>query len=278
MKSIPFLILWVALAQCSFAQGSENTSFPKQTTMANDLPSKQHVWAFLMAGQSNMAGRGTVEPSDTIPDPRILTIDQKNQIVVAKEPLHYYEPTRTGLDCGLSFARTLLKSLPDNVTILLVPTAVGGSSIQQWLEDSTWRDVKLLSNAKEKITVASKVGVFKGILWHQGEANANTIDDIEKHPARLRALASILRDITGNKNLPFLIGELGSFSDNAELFQKLNDQLHAYSKTDKNSAVISTSDLPHKGDNLHFNSEAQRKMGERFALTFVSQFLVHARR
>jgi hypothetical protein len=278
MKSIPFLILSVALAQCSFAQGSENTSFPKQTTMANDLPSKQNVWAFLMAGQSNMAGRGTVEPSDTIPDPRILTIDQKNQIVVAKEPLHYYEPTRTGLDCGLSFARTLLKSLPDNVTILLVPTAVGGSSIQQWLEDSTWRDVKLLSNAKEKTTIASKVGVFKGILWHQGEANANTIDDIEKHPARLRALASILRDITGIKNLPFLIGELGSFSDNAKLFQKLNDQLHAYSKTDKNSVVVSTSDLPHKGDNLHFNSEAQRKMGERFAQTFVSQFLVHARR
>jgi hypothetical protein len=278
MKPIPFFILCVALAQSSFAQGTENTSFPKQTTMAKDLPPKQNVWAFLMAGQSNMAGRGTVEPADTIPDPRILTINQKNEIVVAKEPLHYYEPTRTGLDCGLSFARTLLQSLPDNVSILLVPTAVGGSSIQQWLGDSTWRDVKLLSNAKEKITAASRVGVFKGILWHQGEANANTIDDIEKHSSRLRTLVSTLRDVTGNKSLPFLIGELGSFSDNAELFQRLNEQLRAYSKTDKHSAVIMTSDLPHKGDNLHFNSEAQRKMGERFAQTFVSQFLVRARR
>jgi hypothetical protein len=278
MKSILLYILLGALVQSSFAQGTENTSFPKQTTMTKDLPSKQNVWAYLMAGQSNMAGRGTVEPSDAVPDPRILTINQKNEIVVAKEPLHYYEPTRTGLDCGLSFARTLLKSLPDSVSILLVPAAVGGSSIQQWIGDSTWRDVKLLSNAKEKITVTSKVGVFKGILWHQGEENANTIDDIEKHPARLTTLVSMLRDIAGNKNLPFLIGELGSFSDNKELFQKLNEQLRAYSKTDKNSAVINTSDLSHKGDNLHFNSEAQRKMGERFAQTFVSQFLIHARR
>jgi hypothetical protein len=58
--------------------------------------------------------------------------------------------------------------VPDNVTILLVPAAVGGSSIQQWLEDATCRDVKLLTNAREKIAEASKVSVFKGILWHQG--------------------------------------------------------------------------------------------------------------
>jgi hypothetical protein len=278
MKSILICILLAALVQSSFAQGTGNTSFPKQIIMANDLPSKQNVWVFLMAGQSNMAGRGTVEPSDTIPDTRILTINQNNEIVVAKEPLHYYEPTRTGLDCGLSFARALLKSLPDNVSILLVPAAVGGSSIQQWIGDSTWRDVKLLSNAKEKMMIASKAGVFKGILWHQGEANANTVDDIGKHAARLRILISMLRDIAGNKTLPFLMGELGSFSDNAELFQKLNEQLKAYSNTDKNSAVIGTSDLPHKGDNLHFNSEAQRRMGERFAQTFVSQFLPNAKR
>jgi hypothetical protein len=272
MKSVLLFVLSITILQCCFAQDVVNISFPKQTIVIKNLPPKQNVWAFLMAGQSNMAGRGEVEPSDTIPDPRILTINQKNEIVLAKEPLHYYEPGRTGLDCGLSFAKTLLKSLPGDVTILLVPTAVGGSSIQQWLGDVVWRDVKLLTNAREKITAASDVSVFKGILWHQGESNAN-VADIEQHVSRLGELVSILRDLTGNKQQPFLIGELGSFSTDAENFEKINEQLRAYSKTDKYSAIIKTDDLPHKGDNLHFNSEAQRKMGERFAQAFVTQFL-----
>ncbi len=274
MKTVLLFVFSIAILQSSLAQDVVSSSFPKQTTVINRLPPKQNVWAFLMAGQSNMAGRGDVEPSDTIPDPRILTINQKNEIVIAKEPLHYYEPGRTGLDCGLSFAKTLLKSVPGDVTILLVPTAVGGSSIQQWLGDQTWHDVKLLSNAKEKIAAALQVAVFKGILWHQGESNANVRpNDIERHTERLGALATTLRELTGNKDQPFLIGELGSFSKEPENFEMLNEQLRAYSKTDKYSAIIKTNDLPHKGDNLHFNSEAQRKMGERFAQAFASQFL-----
>src|SRR5687767_13223392 len=103
------------VSQQVLSQGSVATFFPKERELAKDLPEKKNVWVFLMAGQSNMAGRGLVEPQDTISDTRILTISKDNEIVLAKEPLHYYEPSRTGLDCGLSFARTLLRSVPKNV-------------------------------------------------------------------------------------------------------------------------------------------------------------------
>ncbi|MEQ8808135.1 MAG: sialate O-acetylesterase, partial [Imperialibacter sp.] len=33
---------------------------------------KPQTWVFVMAGQSNMAGRGIVEPQDTVTNPRIL--------------------------------------------------------------------------------------------------------------------------------------------------------------------------------------------------------------
>jgi len=260
------------------SQGSVTTFFPKQRELAKDLPEKKNVWVFLMAGQSNMAGRGLVEPQDTISDARIFTINKDNEIVFAKEPLHYYEPTRTGLDCGLSFARTLLSSVPKNVTLLMIPTAVGGSSIQRWLGDSTWHDVKLLSNSKEKIAVAKRVGVFKGILWHQGEANSNSVVETEGHAARLSALADTLRTIIGVKNLPFMVGELGSFSTKPDLFAMMNQQLAAFTVTDKYSALIKTGDLIHKGDNLHFDGPAQRQMGERFAQAFVSRFMPWAKR
>lgn len=231
-----------------------------------------------MAGQSNMAGRGLVEPQDTISDARILTINKDNEIVLAKEPLHYYEPSRTGLDCGLSFARTLLRSVCKNVSLLIIPTAVGGSSIQRWLGDSTWHDVKLLSNTKEKIAVAKRVGVFKGILWHQGEANSNSVAETEGHAVRLSALADTLRTIIGVTNLPFMAGELGSFSKKPELFNLMNQQLATFTMADKYSALIKTGDLIHKGDNLHFDGPAQRQMGERFAQAYVSRFMSWAKR
>ncbi len=268
--AITFLALFIITAPPLSAQ-SIPTYFPKKIEKPAKLPQKKNVWIFVLAGQSNMAGRGLVEPQDTIADPRILTINQNDEVVLAKEPLHYYEPPRTGLDCGMSFARTLIKSVPKNVSLLIVPIAVGGSSIQQWLGDSTWHDIKLLSNAKEKMAVAKKFGIYKGILWHQGESNANE-RDIPQHTSRLTALADSLRRIAGVKDLPFVVGELGSFSNNPEMFSRINERLQAFTKTDRHSALITTSDLPHKGDNLHFDGPAQRTMGERFAKAYVEKF------
>lgn len=274
--------MWLALAalplQRTFSQGVISTNFPKEIQQATHLPAKEKVWIFLLAGQSNMAGRGLVEPRDTLPNPRILTVNQHDEIVLAKEPLHYYEPTRTGLDCGMSFAKTLLMTVPADVSILVVPAAVGGSSIQQWLGDSTYREVRLLTNMRKKIAVARKVGVVKGILWHQGETNAMNGLEVEQHADNLKKLATIFRDIGGDAQLPFLMAELGSFSKFPEAFMKLNAQLVAYAKTDPFSLLIRTSDLKHKGDSLHFDAEGQRQMGERFASEFTARFLTASKK
>lgn len=272
-------VKWLAMTVATmlyanaFAQDAVKTYFPKQTVTPQQLPGKNKVWIFLLAGQSNMAGRGLVEPQDTIPDQRILTINQQNEVVLAKEPLHYYEPSRTGLDCGMSFARTLLKSVPEDVTLLLVPVAVGGSSVQQWLGDSTWRDVKLLTNAKEKISALKNTGTFKGVLWHQGESNANTTADIMKHRDRLAEMARTFRNLTRERKLPFLVAELGSFSKSPELFGLMNRQLALFADSDRYTALIKTGDLTHKGDFLHFDGPSQRRMGERFAEAYVMKFL-----
>ena len=146
MRSIilPAIIFSVS---CSHKTVVERTTyFPKRIEIMSTGINKENVWVFIMAGQSNMAGRGIVEPGDTVPDKRIMSINKEGHIILAKEPLHFYEPERTGLDCGLSFAKTLIKKIPDSISILMIPTAVGGSSIKQWLEDSLYRNVKLFSN------------------------------------------------------------------------------------------------------------------------------------
>ena len=244
------------------------TYFPTQIQLMTSDQKKDNVWVFIMAGQSNMAGRGIVEPEDTIDDKRILSINKEGQVIIAKEPLHFYEPERTGLDCGLSFAKALIKKIPDSVSILLIPTAVGGSSISQWLNDSLYRNVKLFSNFLAKVEIGKQNGSIKGILWHQGESDANE-KNISFYKQRLGLLLSKFRTAVGNHELPVLIGELGSFAEDPANFTLINKAIHEYAAEDKNSRIIPTKDLKDKGDRLHFNSKGQRIMGKRFAEEYL---------
>lgn len=229
---------------------------------------KTETWVFLMAGQSNMAGRGAVEAQDTLTDEKILTIDKDNQIIKAKEPIHFYEPNMKGLDCGLSFAKTLQKNINKKVTILLIPTAVGGSYIGQWLGDSVQRKVRLLTNFKEKMAFAKTKGIVKGIIWHQGESDA-TAKRIPVYEQNLRKLFGIFRSYAGNDKLPIILGELGSYSKTPENWSAINDIMKKYVASDPHTALIITSDLTHKGDFVHFNSDGQRQMGQRYAEAYL---------
>jgi len=249
-------------------------NFPKQQIEAGKLPDKQNLWVFMLAGQSNMAGRGFVEPRDTIPHPRIVTITKEKQWILAKEPLHFYEPSLTGLDCGLSFGREMIKQIPDSVTIAIIPCAVGGSKIQQWLGDSIYRNVQLLSNIKNNLEFAKQYGVVKGILWHQGEGDARTAL-ISKYEKNLEELIRVFRKEAGNDDLPFLMGELGSFvtSEVQRKRDSINDIMHIVAKKDEHAFVIGTGDLACKADSVHFNSAGQRLMGWRFARIYSGYYV-----
>jgi hypothetical protein len=271
MKSFIVLIVFIILIHVSFGQNQENRAinFPKSIELINEIPDKENVWVFILAGQSNMAGRAFIEPEDTTFNKRILSINKDGQLVYAKEPLHFYEPSRRGLDCGLSFAQNLINNIPDSITILLIPTAVGGSSVTQWLGDSTHRKVKLLTNFYSKVDIAKGYGNIKGILWHQGENDANS-RDISKYEIKLSSLFEVFRTFIGNINLPILVGELGSYSSNNENWKLINEKINEVAKKDSTIHVVSTFDLKDNGDKVHFNSEGQRMMGERMAAKFVS--------
>lgn len=269
MKHFFILLFIIGLFSGKYQDDSTRTRFfPKVEVPVKQLPKKENTWVFIMAGQSNMAGRGQVEPQDTIPEARILTINQQNRAILAKEPLHFYEPNLTGLDCGLSFGKVLISRIPANVSVVLIPTAVGGSSISQWLGDSTHRSVALLTNFREKVAVAQELGQIKGILWHQGESDATT-QDIPEYKNRLTHLFKKFREIAGDKNLPIIAGELGSFSRDKVNWQKINEQIRNYSRSDKNCRIVFTADFQHKGDSIHFNSAGQRLFGKRLAQEYI---------
>ncbi|MCD6597407.1 MAG: sialate O-acetylesterase, partial [Bacteroidales bacterium] len=278
MKIFVLLLLNLSFASSLLSQNiiqkpaldNRTKNFPKHIDYVNNMPAKHNLWVFVLAGQSNMAGRGHVKPADTLSDSRILSITKDRQWILAKEPLHFYEPKLTGLDCGLSFGREMLKHVPDSVSIALIPCAVGGSSIQQWLGDSLFRNVQLLSNFNDMLSFAKQYGSVKGILWHQGESDA-TSNLIPKYKQSLNKLILAFRNEAGNDHLPFLIGELGAFANPERQIRwdYINQIIHEVAAKDENAFVIGTEDLECKADSIHFNSVAQRSMGWRFARLFA---------
>jgi Carbohydrate esterase, sialic acid-specific acetylesterase len=264
MKTNRTWVLLVSLFFLAAFTGKENGD------TLDGMGDKKNVWVFILAGQSNMAGRGLIEPQDTVTNSKIFTINKNGEIILAKEPLHFYEPTLANLDCGLSFGKELVKHIPKNIQILLIPTAVGGSSISQWINDSTFRKVKLYSNFEEKVKIGKERGTIKGILWHQGESDSKG-ENVGLYEGRLKILFEKFRNTVGNNSLPILIGELGSFSRNKPGWKAINEHIYHYASTDKNVSIITTQDFKHKGDSIHFNSEGQREMGKRFALEFAKR-------
>lgn len=273
-----FIITVCILTSCSQKDvGIRTRYFPKAELKNEVLPKKENLWVFLLAGQSNMAGRGFVEPQDTVPSERVLTINKKGDLIIAKEPLHFYERSELGLDCGLSFGKAMIQYIPDSISILLIPAAVGGSRVAQWLDDERHRKVRLLSNFKEKLAIGKNYGQIKGILWHQGESDANQADT-PFYGERLTQLCTQFRDIAGDETLPILIGELGVYAHRKDYAYSLqiNEQIKRYTLSDSNAILVKSSDFDRTGYNGHFGSESQRMFGQRFAAEYIQHEKIEA--
>lgn len=265
ISSLFFILFFFACK--SVKQHDRATYFPKEQAPPQMELIKDETLVFILAGQSNMAGRGLVEEIDTISSPRILTINKKGQLILAKEPLHFYEPSRTGLDCGLSFGKALLKYIPIRFNIVLIPSAVGGTKVNQWINDSTHRSVQLLSNFKEKIALAKQYGTLAGILWHQGESDANE-QNILTYKTELNRLFSLFRNIAESSQLPIIMGELGYFEPNAINKQKINIQLKELAEQNNLISLVSTKGLTCMADKEHFDAESIRILGKRYAAAY----------
>ncbi|MFZ4455063.1 MAG: sialate O-acetylesterase [Bacteroidales bacterium] len=173
---------------------------------------------FLVAGQSNAVGQGTstlstVCTSGTAFEYNALT----NSVQHLQDPMGQsfdnLEPALTG-SIGLSFAQTLNSLI--NEPIYMVSAARGGSSNCVKAELSsygTWDDTGtkiLFGSAVNKVQNAMKTtGLpLSGIIWIQGERDANAIKTLTETEAEYRAaLEKLIARFRGQfgSNLPFYI-------------------------------------------------------------------------
>lgn len=270
MKWIPLFFLFLFCAFPGIAQKERTHNFPRKNEKVVQLPDSARFWLFFLAGQSNMAGRGYVEPQDTLPDARILMLTPEKEWVVAKEPLQTYQPALTGLGPGLAFAKKIAETAAEDITIGLIPCAVGGSSVEQWLNDSLFHQVRLRSNFSSLLETARPAGTFKAIIWHQGEADA-TSAGLPLYKERLSSLFLFFRKETGHEKLPVIMGELGLFPGNKKYnsgYRQLNRKLAEIVAGDPAVALVSSHGTRPMPDNVHFDGKSQRLMGKRYARAY----------
>jgi len=235
---------------------------------------------FILAGQSNMCGRGRAEPgyvSDTnTPRKRkLLALDGNCVWNVANGSVYTYEnypdqmtfinPEKVGLGPGLRFAQRVAEEIDGSSEIGLVPTAVGGSEIKQWHPESG----KLYKDAIRRIREAQKRGVIRALLWHQGESDS-TENKCSMYAERLReVIAGFRRDLDA-PDLLVLVGTLGNFLDlhfAKNMFGQwmvVNEQIREVAKEDSRVYIVEAEDLLSGGDNLHFSADSAQRLGERY--------------
>ena len=223
---------------------------------------------FLLIGQSNMAGRGVIEPRDQAPIPGVFTFTKDKAWAPAIDPLHFDKPNLPGVGLGRSFASTLI-DLKMAKNVGLIPAAFGGSALEEWTPGSAHYQ-NAIARAKAALTLAGKGARLRGILWHQGEADSTTEARSTTYRTRFAAMIEQLRKDLSAEAVPVVIGQLGEFFTGNPFVATVNEQLAMLPLTVPLSGFVSSQGLKDKGDAVHFDSPGLRELGRRYALAWLA--------
>lgn len=221
---------------------------------------------YLLIGQSNMAGRGTVADEDREVDPRVWALDEAAQWVPAREPLHFDKPAIAGVGPGLAFGKAVATRYPDD-QVGLVPCAVGGSPIRSWSPGGYWEQTAShpYDDTIARARQALERGVLSGILWHQGESDSNE-QDAGLYLDRLVDLIRRLRADLGAPDVPFVAATIGDFVvAHNPWAETVNEALRRLPDVVARTACVEAEGLGHGGDDLHFDAASARALGRRYA-------------
>ena len=222
----------------------------------------------LLAGQSNMAGRGIPGDDDLQEIPGLYALNASYQWVPAVEPVTFDKPHLAGVGCGRTFGRKLLE-LDPSTPVGLIPAAVGGTPIKSWVRGAKdpYSPHYPYDEMLEMVDVARRSGEIVAVLWHQGcgdaaRKNANYADDLTA------VIQNIRRDLN-IENVPFICGELGKFlKDTPTYFPPVEEAIRQVTASLPNMALVSSEGLNDKGDKLHFDTPSQHIFGERYFEAF----------
>jgi len=247
------------------------------------------IW--LLAGQSNMEGVGDLIDLEK-PSGKVNSFNQSDEWVSAKEPLHelpsaadrvhwrknaagtlerltgealtkFRADRKKGAGLALPFAVEYEKRT--GIPVGLFPCAHGGTSMDQWSPELKDQGGESLYGAT--IRRAALVGKIKGILWYQGESDANPKagplfqDKFEKMVAAFR------KDL-GQPDLPFHYVQIGRHvnATNILYWNQVQESQRLSEARLGNSVMFSAIDAD-LDDGIHVSTQDHKRLGRAMAAT-----------
>ncbi len=239
-------------------------------TLFEKKPEQADFQIFLLAGQSNMAGRGAVAEQDKEIHPRVFALSKEGVWKPAVAPIHY-DKKWAGTGLGKSFAVALAEENPD-IIVGLVPAACGGSPIESWQPGGYHKQTKShpYDDAVARSKRAMENGTLKAILWHQGESDC-TSEKAQVYKEKLIQMIARFRRDFKNPKLPVIIGQLGRFPEKPwSDAKKTVDRAHReIADVMPFVAFVPSEGLACKKDNVHFDSPSLRAFGKRYAEAYL---------
>lgn len=260
MKQPIFLLLFFLIVG--------NFLIAQNTTNNTNTPggfSKDEFDVYLLIGQSNMAGRDEIGVLDQEPLQNSFLFNGENW-EVATVPLNRFSTVRKDikyqkLNPGYTFAKKLAEYT--NRGIGLVVNARGGTKIEQWEKGYTGpNDYNLYEEAVAQLLKAKKDGVFKGIIWHQGESNQSSSST---YMPKFKKFVQDLRTDLDAENVFFVAGEINQWRAASE---PMNQVIRSIAKHINHSSYVKSNGLKPINNDLndpHFDAFSQRILGNRYA-------------
>lgn len=227
--------------------------------------------AFLMIGQSNMAGRGELTDVAPIENPLCHMLRMGRWIGMA-EPINpdrdvFSSKFRSGISLAASFADSYANAYRRNVG--LIPCAYGGTRISEWMPGEV-----LFDHAVMQAKLAMRSSQLKGILWHQGESDCTNPADFENYEQMLVTMFAELRKELGMPEVPIVMGEISELTGEQWHMEgrnlEFNRRLRVTAEAIPGCAVALAKGLTLKDDGLHFNAVSCRKFGLRYFEAYQS--------
>lgn len=236
---------------------------------------------YLLAGQSNMDGRGKTAELDAalkepLPDVPIW-YRQPLADSAGFQPLapgFSIPPNHKGglpgptFGIELSFARALLAKEPTQ-RIAFIKGSRGGTTIEQWGPGQAGKPetqgecyrlyVDTIAKAMAALKAQGHAPTIRALLWHQGESNSK--DSAEVYLPKLVTFITRLREDVGDRDLPVLVGEVidNGQRDGVRAAQK------AITGAVKHTVFVTCDGLTSSDKGTHFDTRSVLALGQRFA-------------
>jgi sialate O-acetylesterase len=245
---------------------------------------------WVLAGQSNMQGVGNLVDVE-LPHELVHNFDMAGHWVVAEEPLHtlpnamdrvhwpfnaqkqperytgerlarYVAERRKGAGLGLPFAVEMVRA--NGVPIGLISRAHGGTSMDQW--SPALRDKGGDSLYGSMLGAVRAVGgKAAGVLWYQGESDANP-KAAPEFQAKFERLVTAIREDLGQPALPFYYVQIGRHLNNQNVaeWNAVQEMQRKAELTIANSGMVAAVDLD-LDDGIHVGTQDLKLLGKRLA-------------